>query len=51
MNQFLELFNFFFGQDDFDIRASALQVGFKSLSKARAFYALCTGLCNAEILR
>lgn len=30
MNQFLELYKFFLGQDDFDIKARALQVGFKS---------------------
>jgi hypothetical protein len=29
MNQFLELYKFFLGQDDFDIKARALQVGAK----------------------
>lgn len=30
MNQFLELYKYFLGQDDFDIKSKALQVGTKS---------------------
>lgn len=30
MNQLLELYKFFLGQDDFDIKARALQVGWNS---------------------
>lgn len=58
MNQFLELYKYFLGQGDFDIKARALQVGTLFLMSEWGFYLFCSQslycverhVCKVDIL-